>query len=150
MKSRGLSVLSLVLFLVVLPLHAQESPADSVTGDILVHVTGFQNEKGTVKIALVNSKESYDSNENIFRGAKEKIVNGEVRFTFEDVPFGAYAVKVFHDENNNDDLDTNLFGAPKEPYGFSNNVRGKFGPPSYEKAQFDFQQDEMIVNIEVK
>ncbi|MFN7603100.1 MAG: DUF2141 domain-containing protein [Bacteroidota bacterium] len=27
-------------------------------------------------------------------------------------------------------------GIPKEGYGFSNNVMGSFGPPSFEKAKF--------------
>ena len=31
------------------------------------------------------------------------------------------------------ELDKNTFGAPKEAYGFSNNARGTFGAPDYEK-----------------
>jgi uncharacterized protein (DUF2141 family) len=146
-------VMSFALSLIVAvtnPVCAQEPPPDSAKGSVHVHVTGFKHEKGTVKIALVNSRESYDSNTNIFRGAKENIVNMEVHFTFEDVPFGVYALKVFHDENDNDDLDTNFLGAPKEPYGFSNNVRGKFGPPDFEKVMFELAQAEMTMEIEVK
>jgi uncharacterized protein (DUF2141 family) len=30
------------------------------------------------------------------------------------------------------------FGLPKEGYGFSNNVMGAFGPPSYSRARFQY------------
>lgn len=56
-----------------------------------------------------------------------------------DLPAGKYAVTTFHDVNNNGELDTKLFGIPKEPYGFSNNFKPKFGPPSYEKCAVDIQ-----------
>jgi len=42
---------------------------------------------------------------------------------------GTYALACFHDENDNDELDTGFTGIPSENYAFSNNVRGTFGPP---------------------
>lgn len=44
---------------------------------------------------------------------------------------GRYAVAVIHDENGNGKLDTNAFGMPTEGFGFSNNPRITFGPPSF-------------------
>ena len=37
----------------------------------------------------------------------------------------------------NEKLDTNFFGIPKEQFGFSNNAKGRFGPPSFESASFE-------------
>lgn len=142
--------LFLLILLFIIPLCAQESTPDTLIGKIHVQVEGFKNEDGTVKIALVNSKESYQSNEEIFMGAKEKITGKKVSYTFENVPYGEYALKIFHDENNNDKFDTNFFGVPKEPYGFSNNVRGKFGPPSYDDAKFELKEKEINLSVEVK
>ena len=51
------------------------------------------------------------------------------------VSLGISAITVFHDVNSNEVLDTSLFGFPKEPYGFSNNARGMFGPPEYEACK---------------
>src|SRR5690242_6852886 len=45
---------------------------------------------------------------------------------FERVPPGTYAISVIHDSNRNEKLDTNFFGVPKEGFGFSNDVMGKF------------------------
>jgi uncharacterized protein (DUF2141 family) len=58
-----------------------------------------------------------------------------VSYTFKDLEKGTYAIKLFHDVNNNGKMDTNMFGIPQEGYGFSNNV-GKFGEPDFIDAAF--------------
>ena len=75
---------------------------------------------------------------------------GFVIATFENLRLGTYALSLYHDENNNGMLDTNFFGIPKEPYGFSNDARGTFGPPKYTAAQFEFIKDGQQVEIRVK
>ena len=40
---------------------------------------------------------------------------------FTGVPAGTYAVAVFHAEHNETQMETGLFGKPKQGYGFSNN-----------------------------
>jgi uncharacterized protein (DUF2141 family) len=49
---------------------------------------------------------------------------------------GNYAVSVHHDDNDNDKMDTNFIGIPKEPIGLSNGAVAKFGPPKYKDAVF--------------
>jgi uncharacterized protein (DUF2141 family) len=135
-----------------LPFNGFSGEPDSAAnmGSIDVRIDGFQNNKGTVKIALVNSKESYDSHNDIFRGAREPVKDKTCSYVFTDIPYGDYALKIFHDENNNDNMDTNFLGVPKEAYGFSNNVRARFGPPDYEKAVFTLSQDTLIIEVTVK
>jgi uncharacterized protein (DUF2141 family) len=48
---------------------------------------------------------------------------------------------LFHDANENGELDTNFLGLPKEAYAFSNNAKVTFGPPKFEKAMFEFKED---------
>jgi uncharacterized protein (DUF2141 family) len=62
---------------------------------------------------------------------------GETTVVVQDVPPGTWAVLAYQDENGNDQLDRNLIGIPKEPYGFSRDARGKFGPPSFEDAAIE-------------
>ena len=56
-------------------------------------------------------------------------------YRIENVPPGEYALMVYHDENNNERIDKNFIGIPKEPLGFSNRYEPK-GPPSYSRAAF--------------
>ena len=48
------------------------------------------------------------------------------------------------------ELDKNTFGAPKEAYGFSNNAKGSFDAPDYEKTAFNVDKSKMTVRITVK
>jgi uncharacterized protein (DUF2141 family) len=62
--------------------------------------------------------------------------NEDPILTISELRIGSYAIRVFHDQNSNGKLDTNLIGIPKERFGFSNNVMGQFGPPAFEEQLF--------------
>ncbi|HEV7353129.1 MAG TPA: DUF2141 domain-containing protein [Brevundimonas sp.] len=55
---------------------------------------------------------------------------------FADLPPGRYAIAAYHDADDDGRLTTWAMGLPREAYGFSNNARGRFGPPSFESAAF--------------
>jgi len=58
------------------------------------------------------------------------------RAVFADLPPGRYAVAAFHDADGNGRLTLWPVGLPREAYGFSNDARGRFGPPSFDSAAF--------------
>jgi uncharacterized protein (DUF2141 family) len=120
------------------------------TGTLTVLIDGFNSDKGEARIALFNSMEGYKTDEKAFRQEAVRISNGKAEWALKDLPFGEYAIKVFHDENGNHKLDKNLFGAPTEAYAFSNNARATFGPPDYKKAAFQFDNTDMTVRITVQ
>ena len=60
---------------------------------------------------------------------------GPVEAAFE-LPAGAYAVRAFHDVDGDGELNTNPFGIPIEPFAFSNDARGRMGPPGWSAARF--------------
>ena len=130
---------------------SQNAPGGSIkTGTLRVLIDGFNSDKGDARIALFNSMEGYKTDEKAFRQEAVRISNGKAEWALEDLPFGEYALKVFHDENGNRKLDKNLFGAPTEAYGFSNNARATFGPPDFKKAAFKFDDPDMTVRISVQ
>jgi len=48
-------------------------------------------------------------------------------------------------------MDKNLFGVPKENYGFSKNVFGTFGPPDFEEVSFKVVSGKIVkltINLE--
>jgi uncharacterized protein (DUF2141 family) len=66
---------------------------------------------------------------------------GTLRFAFPGLKPGRYAVAVYHDENDNGELDTNLLGIPTEGYGFSNDATGFAGPPDFDAAAVEVPDD---------
>lgn len=53
------------------------------------------------------------------------------------VPPGKYAVSIYQDVNEDEELGMNLLGIPKEPVGFGNNYR-PFGKPDFESALIEY------------
>ena len=99
-------------------------------------------EGGVLHLAIYNSKKVFESDRGdkpgpqlgIEAGVVEKIGKGTYKGSFE-IPPGTYAIGIYIDENENEKLDTNFFGIPKEQYGFSNNAKA-FGIPKFEAAAF--------------
>lgn len=115
-----------------------ETPArESGRAGIELTITGFENSDGVAMVSLVNSREMFE-NETHFRAARCPVIEQEAHLVLEDLPLGDYALKVIHDENSNGELDTRMFGIPKEAYGFSRDARGQFGPPDYAEAVFHY------------
>lgn len=77
-----------------------------------------------------------DQPKQAFRSGKQTVVPGENRIIIQSIPPGRYALALVHDRNDNGELDKNGMGIPSEPFGFSNNVIGAFGPPKFQRAQF--------------
>ena len=71
--------------------------------------------------------------------------NNQFKLTLHNLPKGNYVAVWFIDENGNEALDTNLFGIPTEPYGFSNNPTG-VGAPEFEAIAF-LINDEGVTNV---
>ncbi len=90
---------------------------------------------GMLNLVLCPTADSYASEKGC-RLVQVKAEGSVVRIVLNDVAPGTYAIKAFHDVDRNGKLDTNLMGIPKEPYGFSNDAMGTFGPPSFEQAAF--------------
>jgi uncharacterized protein (DUF2141 family) len=113
---------------------------ESQTQGLAVKVTvkGFENNKGKAFIGLFDKKEKQ------LKGIIEPIVNQQVTVSFTDLAAGKYAVKVFHDENNNGKMDTGMFGIPKEKWGVSNNVKVIMSAPKIEEMIFDLNTDKTI------
>lgn len=119
-------------------------------GRLIINFDGLRSNEGTVKVAITNSKENYKDHKNPFIGLTIPISNKKAVAVIEDLPFGDYAVKAFHDEDGNDMLNTNFLGIPNEDYGFSNDARGMFGPPSWNAARFRLNKEELAINITIK
>jgi len=95
-----LSILTFFFFFTFQFVLAQ-SVEEKNTGNLTIVVTGFESDDGEVLIAVSNSRENYESNDSAFVGVKVKIENKNAEYAFEELPFGEYAIKLFHDENMN-------------------------------------------------
>ena len=113
---------------------------------LTVSIKNISSDKGTLRVGIFNSQTDFLKKQLYGQIIKSK--SGDMKVVFENIPVGAYAISIIHDENENGELDSNLFGIPKEGFGFSNDAMGTFGPPSFEKASFNLKENStMTVNL---
>ncbi len=103
---------------------------------LTINMNGFPNDNGTARVALYNTENGFNGKEAAFRSATVKIQDKKAVCEIKDVPSGTYTIKAYHDANDNDKLDKNFVGFPKEAYGVSNNAKSKMGPGKYNEAKF--------------
>ena len=129
----------MLLITISATLTAQDMKATEATLDLgvtalTVQLTGLKSDKGQLMVALYDSSDNWLGNG--IMGEITTIVDGQATVTFNDVPYGTYAISSFHDKDSNGELNTGLFGIPKEPYASSRGARGRFGPPKWADAKF--------------
>lgn len=110
--------------------------------NISVTIEGLDNNDGKVFCALYDSEGAFLSQP--IKATKSEITDKQCKITFEDISDGTYAISVFHDENNNNKLDTAIFGIPTEDYGCSNDAKGFMGPPKWKDAKFQLTENKLI------
>jgi len=143
-------IVAIIFFLYVPSTFSQViNPNIAERGTLNIKISGFENDEGDCWFALDNSKAVYESKDSVFIGKILSIINHGVHLKIDSLEYGYYAIKVFHDENSNGELDLNFLGIPTENYGYSNNVSAWFGQPDWGKAKFFFNQREMTIEISV-
>ena len=115
---------------------------------LTVEVTNIEKLKGTIRVCLVSKEEDFLSS--CEYGKIQTVSKNKETILFEGVKAGTYALSLYHDQDDNGKLNTDgMFGLPSEPYGFSNNAKGMFGPPSFEKCIFEVS-GKTSINIKLR
>ena len=99
-----------------------------------VTVTHIKGQKGDIIVGIFDNDKDF----------LKKPIHGKM------IKASGDSVTVVFDANKNKDLDKNKLGIPKEGFGFSNNVIGAMGPPSFERAQIDLSSDQRDIDIDIK
>ncbi len=147
---KAIIVLFITSFSPILSQSIENANSPSNMGSLSVKIIGFESNEGKCRFALDSSETIYESDDLVFIGKVLPIINKEVIVRIDSLNFGVYAIRVFHDENSNEELDTDFLGIPTEDYGYSNNASSWFGPPSWEKTKFIFNKEELTIEISVE
>lgn len=140
-------MLKSLISLAALSLISAPAFAESAT-NLTVTIDGIEQVSGKINLGLFNEA-GYENGSAVNGGLIE--VDGEsVSITLEGVAPGTYGIKLYHDVNDNGTMDTNPFGMPTEPYAFSNNAKGRFGPASWAHASFEVNLDNTTHAINFK
>ena len=122
--------------------------ASASAATLTVDVGNVAEAKGQLRIAVYD-EETWLDTERWIAAQRVPAATEGVSATFE-LPSGTYAVAVLHDLNENEKMDYRLLRLPKEPYGFSNGVVPRLGPPAFEDARFIVADEPVRIRIELR
>ena len=148
-KTVALSLGLQLVFAASLAAQSATTPADSANA-IHVVIRGLRTDNGHVLCALFASAADFPGHgDKAVARAKSVISGNQAQCDFTGIQPGKYAISVIHDENDNGKMDTRIFGIPREGVGASNDAKGRFGPPKFDAAAFDFAggQLNLVINI---
>ena len=118
--------------------------ANARADTLIINITGIEKNKGKIYIGVFNKVEDFPEGKRFQQRVSES-GNNRLKVTF-NLQAGKYAVGIFQDRNNNEVIDKNFLGIPKEKYGFSG--KKTFGKPSFFNAAIDVKQNKIItVNL---
>ena len=101
-----------------------------------VEIEGLRDAKGVVRLCLTALSDDFPDCKK--RGAMSgwvKAGKGTLRYTFDRVAPGTYAIAAFHDANSDSKLNT-AFGMPREGFAFSRNPPIRPRAPRFTESHF--------------
>ena len=118
--------------------------SDLKSAELVIKILNIEENNGLIHFAIYDKPEFFPENEGKKIGFKKKItelINDQVTIT--DLKESFYAVAIYHDKNSNNKFDTFL-SIPQEKFGFSNDAKVFFGPPSFDEASFFLEKNQRL------
>lgn len=119
-------------------------PASAAT--VEVRVSNVAGGKGKVNVAVCDRERFLKQ---CTYSASVPARAGETVVSLKDIPPGTWAVLAYQDENENNQLDRNFIGIPKENYGFSRDAASRFGPPGFDDAAIEVRDGTTVAPIKL-
>lgn len=135
-----------VLTVALVPSHRARSQSER---GVVVEIHGLHSNRGRVLGALFASPGDWTIAGRQVAVCSSRIVSRRA-YCVLDVPPGTYGFACFHDENENDTLDTNLFGLPDEGFGFSNDAPTPMRAPSWEEVRFEHVDPVDVITVRIR
>ena len=117
---------------------------DLKCAELIIKILNIEEKKGSIHFALYDNPEFFPENEGKKIGFKKmvtELVDEQVIIT--DLKESFYAIAIYHDQNSNNKFDTFL-SIPQEKFGFSNDAKVFFGPPSFDEAAFYLKKNQRL------
>lgn len=133
------------IFLAAALVPAMLNAAPDAGATLTVTLVGGTPGKGEFVVGLFDDEEKWLTE--VKREMRVPVdEDGNAVVIFEDLPAGRFAISTYQDRNLNGKIDT-FMGIPREPYAFSNEARGMFGPAKFDEAAFDFGAEDQDLEI---
>ena len=119
-------------------------------GKMVLEVNNIRESKGAIRVAVYFEQKGRDWLNTPMQQVEitQFEANLPAHLVLKDMPVGHYAIKLFHDINDNKQIDMDENGLPQEPFAFSSNGKTTEAP-SLKNAIIDFTQSGQVVRFDL-
>ncbi|HAA12014.1 MAG TPA: hypothetical protein DCE41_10070 [Cytophagales bacterium] len=126
--------------------------SEQQTGTLVVTVTDIDPDyEGQLLVTLFDEEEGFPNDYDT--GVEIKTIpvrtQKQITVSFENIPFGTYAVAVLHDEDFDAKMDYNWVGIPTEGWVCSNEVFPSLRSPYFSESSFTFDSSRKTLTLEI-
>ncbi len=118
-------------------------------GQLKLEVENIQQPEGIIWVGIYQQDNYLVKEQAIIKGVNVT-QTGKLEVVIDSLPYATYAIALFHDINENGELDRNFLGIPSEPYAFSAPPRSKWRLPRFDEIAFHFNRpiDQMKARLQ--
>jgi uncharacterized protein (DUF2141 family) len=145
--------LSLVASMIFVMFYSSLAFSKKSLGILYIKIEKIKNMKGSLKIALIDKETNLGSKDDLkdaIRIDSVTVSGKSMDYQIKKIPYGKYSFIVFHDENNNEKLDLDLFEVPLEGFGYSGNPEIKKRRPTFKESSFEINHKKKSILIKMK
>lgn len=136
MKSKVLLYILVLLLLALFP--------NKKTVDLEVTVRNIIEKSGNIELAVFDNPRLFIKKNKALRNYSRIVKGDTLVFSINALNKGEYAISLYHDINSDKECNLTILGIPKEPYGFSNNVKPRFNKPKFKDCKIKLKENTSI------
>jgi len=123
---------------------------DGLRRDTVIRVTGLKPQRSNLLIAVFESPAGFPKSDQSTNTTTIEAEGESIELSLSLPINHPLAIAVFQDLDGNKMISKNSIGIPSEPYGFSNNARGLFGPPTFQQSVVRLKEGSDTLEIAVR
>ena len=126
-----------ILFAVFTSLYSEET---KIEFEVTLNITNIETIEGKLFLSIYQDAQSFKKKEPLKTVSVQ--VDGKEMTIIGKLPQGEYVFFVYQDLNENDKLDRNFLGMPKEPVGYGNHKGGR--PGGFNKLKIEIKENKSV------
>ena len=134
------------LFFATLLITAVLGTVDAAAAPLEVTIDDVRSTEGVLLVQITDDAEGFNDDRPPVASLMLAPAESSVTFSVDLEP-GVYGMRVMQDLDDDGEMDTNFIGIPTEPWAFSNNATGNFGPPTWDSIQFEMTTAAAVQNV---